>query len=325
MLRLIVLFLSFMTTMPLYAQRLSSDVEYVAFGKNTLSPKELSQQLTEGKLSEYEKVRSIFQWITDNIAYRSRFYSRRHAPAQTEDDTASVLKPLNERVAEIVLKNGVAVCDGYARLFKTLCDHAGIRAEIITGHVRNLGRGSMRFQSNHSWNAVMIDGKWHLADPTWASGHITSGGQFVRHYDASFFLADPERLLSTHYPENPFWTLLPDHRPAPEFRSQPLKYFSWHQYYITSHSPSSGIIDAKEGEPIVISLQTTEPKKDLVITTDLFQFGLSEHDTVSQRDFQVTGNNIKGTYIPGRGRPQWLYVALNGDVVMRYQLRYKSL
>src|SRR5690349_3024728 len=86
------------------------------------SPAALSKLLTANDSNDLQKVKSIFKWVTDNIAYNVRsFQNRGNAYAadywlEEDDDTSAVLKPLNERVAEMVLKRRTAVCDGYARL-----------------------------------------------------------------------------------------------------------------------------------------------------------------------------------------------------------------
>src|SRR5690349_18138346 len=87
------------------------------------SPKLLAKSLTANLQTDRQKVEAIFRWIADNIEYRVKpgYYYRR--PTRYEEDTATILKPLNERVAEQVLETGVAFCEGYARLFSTLCDY----------------------------------------------------------------------------------------------------------------------------------------------------------------------------------------------------------
>lgn len=322
MLRLLTILFLLVFAFPVAAQRLQAEGEYAAHQPGNISPRELSEQLTSGKTSEYDKVKSIFDWITENIAYRSQHISKRNSSPQiTEEDTSAVLKPLNERVSQIVLKNRLAVCDGYARLFKTLCDHAGLRSEIIIGFVRNSSRKAA-FQTNHSWNAVMIEGEWHLVDATWATGYVNYSGQFVRQYDRHFFLADPDDMLQTHYPENPFWTLKKKHTTPHEFRSQPLKYFAWHRTYIDKYSPRTGIIEVNKDVPVQIVLETKEAKRDLILTTDPFAFLSPVTDAGWKRNYVVEGNKITGTWMPGNDKPEWLFVVLNGEVIMRYFLRY---
>ena len=178
-----------------------------------LSPQQLAASLTASYHTDIDKVRSIFSWIANNISYYVR---PRHTPPNNtinNDDAndTSALKPLNERVAEGVLIKRMAFCDGYARLFKTLCDYAGITSELITGHAKtsNKKKADQTFRSNHRWNAVMIDSTWHLLDVTWASGYLSYSNDFVRHFDDRYFMSPAEIFIRDHYPEDVQWTLLP--------------------------------------------------------------------------------------------------------------------
>jgi len=97
----------------------------------------LAKQLAALGKNDLEKVRAIFRWITEHIDYNMIVYNRNKNITpnfyEEPDDSNAVLPPLNERVAAKVLYRKVAFCDGYSRLFKTLCDHAGLRSEIILG------------------------------------------------------------------------------------------------------------------------------------------------------------------------------------------------
>ncbi|MEI9809844.1 MAG: transglutaminase-like domain-containing protein [Bacteroidota bacterium] len=80
----------------------------------------LVKEITRPSQADLEKVTAIFRWITNNISYNIKAASKNGYYAMHEDtgdDTARVLKPLNLRIAETVLKRKMAICDGYARLF----------------------------------------------------------------------------------------------------------------------------------------------------------------------------------------------------------------
>ncbi|MGB3007697.1 MAG: transglutaminase domain-containing protein, partial [Chitinophagaceae bacterium] len=143
--------------------------------QNTLAI--LSSQLTASCKNDREKVSAIFRWITENISYkitprnRTRIMGKSsHLFSKYEDgitEDTGALKPLNERVAIEVLKRKEAVCDGYARLFSTLCSYTGIQSEIIVGYARsNENKPGLKFGVNHYWNAVYFEGGWHLLDAT---------------------------------------------------------------------------------------------------------------------------------------------------------------
>jgi len=293
------------------------------------SPQLLAKKLTASAKNEKEKVDAIFYWITQNIAYNTGilYAVPRRAPfiypKEAEEDTGA-LAPLNDRVAENVLRRRVAVCDGYARLFQSLCAHANIRAEIVTGYVRT-GARTPNFRSNHTWNAVQIDSVWYLLDATWASGYVTFGNAFVPHFDARYFLASPLEFLADHYPEDPRWTLL-SQPPAPkEFNSTPFKYLAFMRFKIDDFSPSSGVIQAAPGDTIKIELQTKYGEKSLVATT----LSLSDSllDSLSKNSptlVQISGEKISYRYAISAQDGGWLYVLYNNEPVLRYQLQIRK-
>lgn len=295
------------------------------------APAVLAQQLTVNYSSDLEKVRAIFRWITDNIAYRTRETTIRRKKSKVnydETDDTTDLKPLDERVAETVLMNKVAICEGYARLFKTLCMYAGIRAEVISGYGKTEPHKlRQRFRSNHSWNAVMIDSVWQLLDVTWASGYITwQGDAFVKHLDEQYFLSPPEQFIREHYPDDLRWSLMEDPPLMPEFRQSPFKQKSFTKYRISSYKPSGGVIEASIGDTIQVELETADIYNDRNISSDPF-LDTSIYSTAISALLVPPGIINKKTiysYCVNSPTVQWLYVLYNDDVVLRYKLVVKK-
>lgn len=315
---------------------LSFFILLVAAGQD--DPAQLAAKLT-GKLStEREKVTAIFRWITDNIAYRTRHNkppvlgsnSRKYVQWLNAEDDTGALKPLNERVSITVLRNGVAICEGYARLFNRLCDHAGIRSEIIAGYASNSRNKPVpRFGVNHYWNAVMIDGDWHLLDATWASGYITrNSDEFVREYDGDYFLTPPEQFIRDHYPDDIRWTLLPDTRVPAEFSHSPFQQKSFLKYSITSYWPGKGVIEAALGDTIRLGLATSNPERDKVISPDMLVdstlFTASPSWVFLRPAAERPGSRHE--YILPVTEPgiRWVYLMYNDDMVLRYKLNVRE-
>ena len=290
------------------------------------SPEILSAQLVAGCSTELEKVRAIFRWIAYNISYRIRETARGDRFAASEEIDTGALKPLNERVSESVLKKGSAICDGYSRLFKTLCDYAGINAEIIHGYVR-AGRASRRFGCNHTWNAVMIDNKWELLDVTWASGYISlQRDHFVRDFDENYFLSAPEKFIQEHYPDDLRWTLMTDPPLLTEFRYSPYKQKTFIKYSIRSYSPAKGIIEVSEGDTLRFELESSDPARDRQIYSDFFP-DTSAYKTANSVLLQpstILNNKTIYTYYVTSASVEWLYLLYNDDVVLRYRLQKKK-
>ena len=56
----------------------------------------------------------------------------------------------------------IVVCEGYAKMFKVLCDHYGVPCIIATGEAyTGVTTG------NHMWNYVEYRGEWFVVDCTW--------------------------------------------------------------------------------------------------------------------------------------------------------------
>jgi len=80
-----------------------------------------------------------------------------------------------------VFLRGSAICEGYSKAFKLLCDRAGIPCEIIFGVADG---------ENHSWNYVRLDGIWYLVDCTWNSP--VSDEKIIRH---DYFLKGSQSIV----------------------------------------------------------------------------------------------------------------------------------
>lgn len=97
--------------------------------------------------SDYEKIKSIYDWVCNNIEYA---------------DTASSKFKNNWRsyqTAYSALVEHVTVCAGYAKSFKLLCDAYSIPCVVVTGTSHGVG---------HAWNYVQLDSNWYAVDCTWA-------------------------------------------------------------------------------------------------------------------------------------------------------------
>ena len=297
-------------------------------------PATLAQQLIANATSERQKVTSIFRWVTDNISYKlapttnyKRNGTKRGKTGEEEDDTAA-LKPLNVRIAEQVLKERMGVCNGYARLFTTLCDYAGIRSELITGYAKSDGSKPGRFGVNHYWNAVMIDSLWYLLDPTWASGYINHG-EFYHSYDARYFLASPKTFILDHYPDDIRWTLLDDPSLPGEFHSSPFKQKSFIKYKITSYFPSNGIIEAAVGDTLHLVVETANAQRDYDVVPDLLIDStiFSHSDSwafVKPETDSIDPNKFNYNYTITSPGIEWLYLIYNDDLLLRYKIKAKK-
>lgn len=292
--------------------------------KDLQSPKYLAEYLTHNNTSDKEKVQSIFSWITNNITYRVR---QNYADIEITDDFGDSLyltKSTDEIIAEKVLKKRSAYCDGYSRLFKTLCNYAGLQCEVISGYARtgsNIKRTG--FNPNHKWNVVKIDSTWNLVDVTWASGYV-SNGEFVQRYDPFYYLTPPQSFIKDHLPEDLKWSLLADPPVPREFKQSPFEYNAFSQYDIVGYKPATGFIDAKVGDTLAFEIQTYNRSTALQILPDYETTKEYEVNDSTVRKFDTGAlQNLRQSYtvVPNSG---WIYIVYNNEAVLRYRINVKG-
>ena len=295
------------------------------------SPADLAAKLTHSYKTDIEKTRAIFSWIAQHISYGvkpSESFSDKDVSSQSvtaEGDTSTTLTPLNELVSEDVLKKRTALCYGYSRLFKCLCDHAGIPCEIINGYGRgDLYRMGNNFHTNHSWNAVWLDSTWQLVDVTWASGYFTyNSNEFIRHFDDQYFLTPPEQFALDHFPDDLKWSLLQQPPTPREFLRSPYKGRCFVKYNIIAYSPAAGVIYASVGDTINFTVQTnlTDDRNigggSLEDTTNLLNSPAIAYCTPVVTD---KANIIHYKYVVHSANEQWLQLVYNDDMILRYRL-----
>jgi transglutaminase/protease-like cytokinesis protein 3 len=154
------------------SQRKSDPVKFV---------RSMAEYINEKSTDDYDKVKKVHDWIALNTRYDMQSYLSGRYPSQSY---------------EAVLKNGLAVCSGYAELFKTFCDALQVDCKIVEGYARGRGRKLFKdenvYDTNHDWNIVTIEGKEYLIDCTWDSGP----------YETAYLFANPKEFIYSHFPLN---------------------------------------------------------------------------------------------------------------------------
>jgi hypothetical protein len=157
----------------------------------------LAPYLARGARNDLEKVRVIYRWMTDQIAYDADAFFKGDVRAAAD--------------AEEAFRHRKGVCDGYAGIYVELARLMGVKAKKVSGFAKGYGHdpaARLPDRSNHAWVAVRLDSGWYLLDPTWGSGSVTREG-FHKKYEEGYFLTPPEQFIYTHLPERPDWQLLP--------------------------------------------------------------------------------------------------------------------
>lgn len=148
----------------------------------------LVRYLIKPALTDLDKARVIWRWITANIKYDVSYAN------------SDWKKTYHDRKG---------VCIGYAGLFRQMAALAGLDVKVLTGWSKgyDLKPGAYTMGERHAWNAVNIDGKWYLLDATWGAGYVYEKKFHFRHNEF-FFLTPPPQFVFTHLPDDPDWQIL---------------------------------------------------------------------------------------------------------------------
>ena len=105
-----------------------------------------------------------------------------------------------------VLRDGKAICEGFANAFAALCRAQGIPAVVEFG----IGFGdydemttrvpTAEDWADHAWAAVFLGGKWHFVDPTYDMARVYNGRNDVKTYaeETSYYLLPLEAFSNDH-------------------------------------------------------------------------------------------------------------------------------
>lgn len=127
------------------ANRISKFNEKINSILQTISP----------SLSALEKEKLIHDYIADNVKYD-------HSATGITPTFGAVMPSAYDSYGAVC--EGLAVCEGYSKMFQYLCYLVGINSTQVMGTA--LGGG-------HMWNTVELDGNWYQIDTTWGDADLT--------------------------------------------------------------------------------------------------------------------------------------------------------
>jgi hypothetical protein len=176
------------------------DAVILLYPKTVDSPEELSKFITRDFTTEEEKVRAIYSWIIENVAYDPEAYKMFNYNFKNYRERNQKEEKTRKKIIEFTLKSGLAVCEGYAMTFEKLLEIQGIPNYLVRGdtktHFKDIGRS---FDTNHMWNVALIDEQPFLFDLTWGAGKFTD--KFIKEPSYFYYKTDPGLFFKTHYPD----------------------------------------------------------------------------------------------------------------------------
>ncbi len=175
----------------------------------------LAFHLTHSLPTEVEKFRAIYKWVCTNIENDYRLFviqqARQRKLAGDPVKLAEWNRSFGKRVFKKLLNQKKTICTGYAYLVRELGRQANIECVIVDGYTSSPASKDGKRAASHSWNAVKLNGKWYLCDPTWSSGVVDATlGTFRASFNNNYFLPDPALFVQNHLPLDSIWLLTRD-------------------------------------------------------------------------------------------------------------------
>ena len=147
---------------------------------------------------------------------------------------------------EGVFKNGSTVCSGYSRLYKDIALYLNLEVECVNCYAKGAGYtvGEKLTSTNHEYNVIKLNNKWYPIDSKWGTGHV-DGKKFIKSYNEFYFLANPEYLIKTHFPDDDKWQLTQKKYTLDEFLEWPYISSNFYKFGFESCFPDEAVITLK--------------------------------------------------------------------------------
>jgi hypothetical protein len=126
-------------------------------------------------MSEYDREKTLHDYIVNNTRYDYENYLKNTIPDESFNAYGCLVR-------------GTAVCEGYSKAMKLLCDLSSLDCMVINGKAKNGTR-----LDGHAWNIVKVDGEYYHLDVTNDDPVAKNGSNILTYY--YFNLPDSEMAL----------------------------------------------------------------------------------------------------------------------------------
>ena len=224
------------------------------------------------ELSEPESAYFVYKWIGENIAYDC--YAYVHGGIDYSEKSA--------------YNNGKGVCNSYSLMYITMCNSLGLEAVQIIGYSKGSGYvdGQIPTQTNHAWNAVKINSKYYLVEPTWGAG-TCSGDVFNKEFRDFYFCTNPELFIRKHLPADSKWQLLDRVVTMEEFVQMAKLSNGFFDGGFISINPDTNSINVQGQSKIIL---TYDPSIDVSLSFHLYYIQNNNQEEVNNKVFYTKGN-----------------------------------
>ncbi|MEH6535080.1 MAG: transglutaminase domain-containing protein [Psychroserpens sp.] len=228
---------------------------------------QLAYKLTEDLTTDVERFRAIYKWVCSNIANDYNLYLRnKRKKTRFKNDTLKLEAWNNRFKKEIfrkLLKQEKTICTGYAYIVQELSKLANLNCEIVHGFGKTSTTNIKESDPpNHSWNAIKLNNKWYLCDPTWASGiPDPETNAFSFQYNDGYFLTNPKLFSINHFPIDKKWSLLEEEESPSfdEFLAAPILYGKAYTNLTVHDAPKQMHHSIQKNEKVIFKYKLQKP------------------------------------------------------------------
>lgn len=258
----------------------------------------LSQKIDSDFNTELEKVRAIYTWIANNVAY-----------------SYLEIKPSTGIEDSVLAKNTVvkkrAICHGYSILFKEICKLLKIESRQVVGFAKNsISDIGLNLKSNHAWNIVVVEKKEYLIDVTWAAGYYKRG-KFTKEISYAYFLAKPEILIKSHYPDDYEDSLLNKKIARATFNNWPRTYIR-RADSIVLKKPIKGRVGKRHNTKFIYQTKKEVKRVSYSVGDKFFQV----------KDFEIENDSLTFFTKSHKYKSKKLIIFINGKAINGFKILY---
>lgn len=255
------------------------------------------QQLTR----ELQLTRAFYYWLTHQVSFDCKAF---HHPRQHPASASSALMQRK------------ATSEGYAHLFKAMCDLVHINCEVVSGVYRRRLEDIGRFdpESRHYWNIIQIENTKFQIDASLGSGETDEQvKRFTPKYTDAWWLANRLCFTLTHFPDDNTRQLLEIPLTKQEVSQAPLVHARAMVTGVIPVKSLKGILRGREDTSVQVKCNPQRP--DMIRSIQLsFDKGPLEKTAFHIDEF---GLWITLPYGPEGSHRLEVYV--NGDVAFTFR------
>lgn len=231
------------------------------------SPEDLFEFLDtidENVGSDLLRIRAVYLWIVRNVDYD--YDKMNHVGEESFFDTYGSAE---EESVKYVIRNGRGICHDYSVLFDFMASYLGLETLYIKGVVRKSLYGDLSSVNEdvleHAWNYVNLGDYHYFVDATWGAGNP---------FDVeSYFLVTPDKMITTHRPEDDDLQFLDKPITLNQFTSLPLvSSFYKRDYHLQDYWPKVNDVNILNSDKVSFGVKIyrkSENNYELIIRSNL--------------------------------------------------------